>query len=430
MKRARSGARRGRRPRIFMGYIDICGIYRTYERTLRQAGYQVTFVNLGVEHYKGPTPLPWPANFYRWAARRGAAGSTSAVGDRFLLYFSILLMLAWQALCFDLFLFKSGKGMSSSQADIRILRKLGKTIIFTYHGSDSRPSYLTPSTDGAAADSTREKADFLAATRGMANFVIDSPTSAHLQRQRCLLRQVYFNPLPLWRRAEPDPPGFVSRFQGNGVRILHCPSDPALKGSDIIRAGIQSLVQEGFAIDYVEIVGAPNEEVLAHIKLADIAVDEMFSDNYGGVFATECVTVGTPVIVGGYALEALNRAVPVKYRLPTIYTHPGAFLETLRSLLAEPKRLHGLSEQMAVYRDEVFSPGHLSERLTDLWRQEPVGWSFFEPDNIDYFDGAAAKRERVAANIRAVIEQHGEDALCLSATQRDALARKNAVADT
>jgi glycosyltransferase involved in cell wall biosynthesis len=61
------------------------------------------------------------------------------------------------------------------------------------------------------------------------------------------------------------------------TRILHAPSDPFIKGTQVVRAAIKYLKTSGYSIDYVELSGAKHSEVISAIEEVDIVINELYA---------------------------------------------------------------------------------------------------------------------------------------------------------
>ena len=384
---------------------------------LREAGYDAYFLNLGDEHRAMSRREPIIPRIYIYAHRQVISGDSStskihpvlknAIGR---LVTGILLL--WIYVKFDVVIFKSGIGLTQSGRELAWLKRRGKIVVCTYHGSDSRPPYLAPA-GGLSASKLYsvgvQRKRTLTQAGQYANYIIDSPASAHWQPKNCCIRQVIFSPAPL--SAFPDDP--MKAHEGARVRILHCPSNPQLKGTSIIRREIQALVADGHDIDYVEIQGESNERVLEALQTTDLVVDELYSDNYGGILALEALTAGVPVIVCGFAQDVLDQTVPGWARFPTHYCKPEDLGPMIRKLVEDPELRQRSSQISRKFARETLGSKAVAERLVRLVEgRAPEHW-FLDPASIRYSCGAAGSCEEVHSSIRAVLDDYGAEGLLL-----------------
>lgn len=397
--------------------IDICGVYRSLELALREAGYPAYFLNVGNEHRVIARREPIIPRLYIFVRTRVLSNESRKSKLHPVIQNTIGrlitgVLLVWIYINFDVILLKSGLGLTESGNDLAWLRRRGKKIICSFHGSDSRPPYLLPNFDEPVSSlcmrSTQLKRALIHGVQH-ADYVIDSPASAHWQPKICCLRQVIFSPAPLF--AFPATP---KKKQNLGpLRVLHCPSSPELKGTAIIRQEIATLIEGGHDIEFIEIQGQSSERVIEELQRADLVVDELYSDNYGGIFALEAMTAGVPVVVCGFAKKTLDQAVPNWAHAPTNYSRPEELGEVLRRLIENPGLRQELSQKSWEFARKVLGPTAVAERLVRLVEgKAPPDW-FFDPATIRYSCGAAGTCNDIHDSVRAVLDARGADGLLL-----------------
>lgn len=412
-------------PRVFLGLLDICGVYRSLEEGFKTSGIDACFVNVGKEHRQSSVQYNWIVRAYIFASNLNTSVLERPTGTimRLLVllysYYATMLMIVWITFRFDILIFKSGLSFSETKWDMRWFKFIGKKIVVSYHGSDSRPAYLHAKpvnwqgNDEAFFDflnvQSREQKRQTKLASTYADLVVDSPASAHFQSGRVLLRQAIFNPVPNSIIRQKN----NRMVEANAFRILHAPSDASLKGTEIIRNVIEELQLLGFNIDYRELVGVSNSEVLRSIGEADLVIDELYSDNYGGIFALEALAAQTPVIVGGYAHAVLDKFTSPWMRAPTIYIDPCKLKETLVQYLNDPSLLETYRQEAFDYTQNRFSSMATATRLLRAVKNDaPPDW-FFNPDKIDYVLGATAPKEKIIQNIRKMVKINGPSSLQL-----------------
>jgi hypothetical protein len=82
----------------------------------------------------------------------------------------------------------------------------------------------------------------------------------------------------------------------NKPLILHAPSVPEAKGTDVVLTAIKELEQEGLQFDFRFIKNMPNSELLELLSESDIVIDELYSATVGGLSA-EAMATGNAVLV-------------------------------------------------------------------------------------------------------------------------------------
>ena len=336
------------------------------------------------------------------------------------LIWSRLVVIAWISLTADAVVFKSGQSLSASGIDIKLYKACGVRVIFIFHGSDSRPPYLNAFYARRPVELLQnwtvgtEKA--VARLAGMADYVIDNPAGAHFHKdERCVLYQVLGNPIDDERIATSSgaPSGAAPESNKRGLRVLHAPSLAELKGSDLIRACIERLRNEGYPIDYVELSGVSNSAVIAEIRKADLVIDEMYSDIHGATLAMEATACGCPVVVGGYCFDQLEKIVPKEFIPPTITCRPEHLFETVKSLIDEPERLKDYRRRALEFYARVGSARETAKRLLVLIEgKAPKEW-FFNVQENRLVGVVAGPPAAALKNIRSLQEKYGAGALLL-----------------
>lgn len=79
------------------------------------------------------------------------------------------------------------------------------------------------------------------------------------------------------------------------IKILHAPSSPVPKGTQVVRAVIQMLRNDGFEFDYTELSNSPNSQVLEQLHDTHIVINELYAF-MPGVFAIEAMAMSCVVL--------------------------------------------------------------------------------------------------------------------------------------
>jgi len=114
------------------------------------------------------------------------------------------------------------------------------------------------------------------------------------------------------------------------VKIVHAPSSPIYKGTQLIRAAISRLVDEGYKFDYVEIVGKPNKDVLNALREAHIVLNEFYA-LAPGLFGVEAMSSYCTLVTS--ADENIEPDLPSGSNNAWFVTKPYQIYEHLKLLL-------------------------------------------------------------------------------------------------
>ena len=410
----------GRRPRIFLGPIEIAGYYAGLEAGLRELGVDVVGVDLAANPFRYGAPesrlpvvfrlsiraraidrAPRTPRFVRWLAKLAR-------------FFVGILCVAWATVRFDAFVFGFGTSIFGLR-ELPLLRLLGKRIVFVFHGSDARPPYIdgpkvAPDRAPPVADRvamTRQTKTKLARIERYAHAVIAQPAFSHFFEKPVIDWFVVGMP---WRVRSVTAP--AERGPGSTVRILHSPSNPVIKGSPQIRAAVEQLQAEGLDLELVELRDVPNEVVLREIAVCDFVVDQIYSDAPMVGFATEAAAAGKPAIVGGYAWPENHRIL--RGEMPPVEEcAPEEIAAAIRRLATDRDYREDLGRRAQVFV-AGWSAVHVAERmLAVIDGSAPRAW-WFNPNELRYLEGCGLSRADVRASVGDLLAAGGTAALCLS----------------
>jgi hypothetical protein len=408
-------------PRIFLGPCEIAGYYASLETGLRELGIVVRAIDLegnpflygaGSRHYPG---------IVRLARRVGARYRQTAnpfCHAVWMVAHALVntMVLAWAIAHYDVFVFGFGKTFLGTR-ELPLLRRLGKRVIFVFHGSDARPPYI----DGVrmAPDRAMPILDCIALTRKMkasigriergSDVVVAQPAFSHFFERPVV--NFFAIGVP-WR----DPPSLTEdgRHSDHCIRILHSPSDPTVKGSARIREVVDQLKSEGLPLELVELREVPNDVVLREITACDFAIDQIYSDAPMVGFATEAAVAGKPTIVGSYAWPENHRVFGQVPMPPVEECAPEGLFAAVRGLSAEAEKRRSLGLAAQAYVHEYWSRAQIAGRFMTLIEGRAAAEWMFDPRELRYVEGCGLTRDQARANVRAVIEVGGPAALCLS----------------
>ena len=130
---------------------------------------------------------------------------------------------------------------------------------------------------------------------------------------------------------------FVYHVPGNKIpKIVHAPSVPFKKGTDIIEATLASLKNEGVAFELMSVRNMPNDELLQLLSQADILVDEIVY-NGPGTLSFEAMMSGCAV-----ATRYINNS-PQVFCPPVMNINADNIYKQLKTLLTNPQLIKELA---------------------------------------------------------------------------------------
>lgn len=413
--------------RVFIGLTEVAGYFGNLQRGLEELGVETSYLDLSGHpfDYRRPSLMGrWGRESLRLAARADASPGwryrlwRTAWLITFLLQMPVRLgLLAQAAARHDAFVFSTDTFLPRN-LDLPLLRLLRRRIILTFTGTDHRPPYLdgwsgTPGS-GSWAELARATAKVRRRVGTVERFVdeiVALPASSHFHTRPIVdfLRVG----IPFAAPADTDVGAGPSPFRGEGVRVLHSPSNPFGKGTDRIRAAIVELRARGHPIDYFEIVRRPHAEVMTALRHCDFVVDEVFSDTPMAGFATEAATFGKPAVVTGYYAELISEQLPAEAIPPSLFESPERLVDAIERLIVDEAYRRELGERARTFVRENWTPLAVARRyLRIIDGDVPAEWRW-DPARQRYLYGWGMDRDQVAAVVRGLVAAAGRDALGL-----------------
>jgi hypothetical protein len=177
---------------------------------------------------------------------------------------------------------------------------------------------------------------------------------------------------------------------------------------------IQDLQEEGLAIDYVELTGRPNSEVLAELQRCDFVVDELYSDISLAGLGTEAAFFGKPAVVGGYAQQTLQQLAGGSQLPMATYVKPEQAKDMVRRLIVDVRFREECGAAAHRFVHESWAPARMAERFLQIIDGNiPEEW-WVEPAAVTYLHGFGATEETRQKVLREVIAAGGRQSLRLS----------------
>lgn len=401
----------GRRPRrVLLGLTEISGYWGRMEQGLREIGIDAELVTLD------PHPYVYGEEGRRWpllvrALRRVRAGGRLGPLARPVELVLRCLLLVRCVLRYDTFVFGYHATFLQTR-DLWLLRRLGKTVVTVFHGSDERPpwmdGYLGRIGDADLVAATARQVAVVARCDRHSHAVVSNPNSGQLHQRRAAVYHVVGNPVASGRAAVPGRPGTA---RDRTIRFLHAPSDPVAKGSDRVRAAVAAVASEGLAVELTEVQGVTNDALHAAILDVDVVTDQAFGDCPWAMLAAEAATLGRAVIVGGYGHDHL-RAFVGDHWPPALYCHPDHLSDAVRELALDDVRRVGLADAAAAFAPR-WAPAEVARRLLAVIDgTAPDEW-YFEPADITYLWGGGAAATETRRRIGVVARAGGPGMLGL-----------------
>lgn len=288
-----------------------------------------------------------------------------------------------------------------------LLKMFNKKVVVEYNGSDSRPPYC----DGAFHQDitelykeTKEKSRRVRMVEKYA-LAIDNPASSHFHDKAFVSVFSIWNPVDIVNIDNSKLDKTFSDIKKH-VKILHAPSDFEAKGTNYIREIIQQL-SKMYSIEYVELNGVRHEEVIKHLKEADLVVDQVYSDTPLAMFATEACCYGVPVIVSGYFAPYMRESYS-HFMPPTCFCHPDELKDKIEYYICHKEERERLGFNELTFVSQNNSNAVVSRRIFKLFYGDVDKECWVNPMDTDYIMGWGIKRESVRERVKYLYEKFGE----------------------
>lgn len=130
------------------------------------------------------------------------------------------------------------------------------------------------------------------------------------------------------------PPGAID--EQDRIIVVHAPSSPVIKGTQLVRAAVAKLRDEGWDFEYLELQDVTNAEVKTALSRAHIVLNEFFAF-VPGVFAVEAMAAGCAVLTR--AEERFEPQLPPGSDDAWLVTRHFEVEQNLRLLLSDRARI-------------------------------------------------------------------------------------------
>ena len=409
--------------RILVGFVEVAGHFGRLVQGFRSLGQEADFIDLSGNIYSYDAPrnpiliqiLTYLIPSHASIARRKSSFEKLILSLVHILAKIPLFIVA--ILRYEVFIFTMGRGFFASR-DLIILKLFRKRVICVFNGSDSRPPYLS---GFVSLNNTEEELQycyrFLQRITSIvkladknADFIVDHPP------QGLLHSRSYITHFALGMPAATnitDSLNVTCACHNTCVRIVHAPSRPQPKGTYILRSIITELQAEGLPIDWIEIIGKSNSEVLSEISRCDFVVDQVYADTPMAGFAAEAAIHGKPAVVGGYYAPFLYSEFPVEFIPPSIFCLPGDLKAAIREMIINVELREQLGSAAKQFVHERWRPDLVAANYLHLLNQSiPHNW-WFDPRMSRYIDGVGFSKDAARKSVQRFVARFGIKAIDL-----------------
>jgi hypothetical protein len=402
-----------RDPRIFLSLVEIAGYYSSLKDGFEQIGItaETGFVSSHKFNYQ----------INRTSLQKCVIWAIDNISDinqnetkygffkKILFYLvaaTFLILFFFQSLVkFDVFVFGFRKSFLPWHLDLPIIKLFNKRIIFVFHGSDTRKPLLNgvfgnlPVTELAKLEKKQKQS--IAIIEKYADHIITQPAISQCHNRSVINWIIVGMPF-----SKKNIRGVKCGKNEEGYQtvpiILHCPSKPQAKGTEIIRNVIYDLKAEGYRFQYKEIINKSHDEVLAALDECTFVVDQLYSDLHMAGFATEAAFYRKPAIVGGYELDKLSEICGSTYTAPTyqIKPTPSDLKKAIIFFLENPDKCEEMGREAQLFVEKYYNPSVVAKNFLKVLNNDIPDYWIIEPDTFKFDQGCAISAAELSKRMK------------------------------
>lgn len=331
----------------------------------------------------------------------------------------------WIASNVDVIFFCFGRTFGDFRIlELILLKLFGKKIIFTFHGCDARPPYVSATSFGTGTPNEQDLRYIYKRTKKIvrsvriaeffASEILVSPSASLMFRRNVINTTRIGNPVDEKRLLSLNVPAAQRSPNSHPIKILHCPSDEPTKGSKEIKAIVNSIKFKGYNIDYQVLSNVPNSVVLKGIIDADIVLDSLWNESPAGTLPAEAAFFGKPVIIGSYFADSqFNSMYQNKDIPPYAFILPEKFSEELERLVAKENYRKSQGNRLFQYMCKNKNLRAITQNYLKIASGNLESEYYFNPKKINYFNGYGADKKRICIYAQEYINRYGKKNLFL-----------------
>lgn len=404
--------------RILFLPVEVAGYATRMSQGLDELGWDVAALDLTGNPYGYQGGAQQPDGLLGLLSRMARRRATSSRVGRVSLSLA-MLPVRLLAGCFevprqDALVYLYGQPLAWG-LDVLLARRRGIPVVTVYLGSDSRPAFL----DGhyiardvvpwllVAFRAWRASRQVPWMARNSTAVICHAP-SAQFLREPFVDWLAVGMPVRLESEVRKS-----ARIPDGVLRVMHAPSDRVIKGSDAIRRAVDFVRSTGRSVEFTEVSGVSNEEVLARMAGSDLVIDQLYSDTPLSGIACESAAVGTPVLTLGYAGSALEESarrlgIPLGHYLP-----PDEIADAIARAVDDPDWRTSIGEATSSFVTSRWDVAAVAGRFDRVVRGDiPEEW-LVDPHEVGYAMGCGISEASLRTRLEEYVGRFGAGRLRL-----------------
>jgi hypothetical protein len=417
-----------KRIKIFMGMTEIAGYFTRLSDAFQELGVENYFVDIGnnSDNYKKKHKMFTNNIIIKLRKSYSALVLEKNVRhknvSKIKMGIYMILLFVWAITKANTFIFIYGNTFFSripllKHLDLKLLKALNKVIIFVYVGSDSRALYSSAAINYMNASEivkkTKKQSKEIKNIERYASYIVDNPASSHFHTKKFI--NTFNIGMPIDEFVSTD---LIKTKASTTLTILHAPSNPEIKGTEIIRHEISRLKKKGHEFMYVELTGMPNSVIRENLDNCDFVIDELYSDCPLAGFSTEAALAGKAAVIGGYAKGFLEKVISEENMPTSFYSDPKEIEGMVEKLIIGEKAREEAGEKAKSFVKFNWESKIVAQKYLKIINNKfPESW-YYDPYECDYIYGCGVSKEKIKATVTQIVGEYGIEALCLDDKQK------------
>ena len=407
--------------RVFIGKHEVAGYFKSLKIGFDKINVRADFVQLNEHKFYGSNNIKYQYFTRLWRLSwfyRNKTDKKDLIKKSFFIILNELLNFLFvirSVFVYKVFIFSYGETISNRIYEFWLYKLLGKKTIFVFLGSDSRPPYMAAKYINdelevnyeVLSKTTLSQKNKIKRIEKFSDFCINWGPYGQFHEKNFI--NVVNLGLPLNIK-----PVQINDSKHKIVKILHTPSDSAIKGTKYILNALDILKKEGILFDLNLLSNVTNDEVLDAITNCDFIIDCRFSDTPIGMFGAEAALLGKPTIVGGYLHNNIEKYFSdIESIPPALYVHPNKIKQGIKKMIIDHEFRNSVAAKAFDFAKNNYTSRHVALNYMQIINGNfPRNW-WFDPNKIDYFKGSISEK-KLKEIVCRLVKEKGEESLQLS----------------
>jgi len=401
----------------------VAGYYNGLKTGLNQIGIKANLVTVRQNAflYSNDTNKKW--FLYKW---RQTTKTREATPKKHIIkkIISVLhnniyryILLLWVVKNYNVLLFSYGETITNSKIELLIYKLSRKTLVFIFHGSDSRPPYMAAKYANPYLDIdynelkkiTIKQKKKLTKIEKYADYIVNGVVQAQFLENKFIDHKYLGLPIDI----TPTLKFTCCKTRNEKTRILHSPSDSNIKGTITIQRYIMELKEQGHNIDFRLVHNVSNNVVIEEIKQCDFIVDCLYSDSPMGHFGAEGACYGKPAVLGGYFSQQIHNYYNDDEIAPAHYVVPEDLKKGIEDLIVNPELRTEIGISAFNFVSRKYSPNKVAQNYLRIFSGNEEKHWYIDPNRIMYYNGSIPQN-RLKIVVSELINLFGDSVLQLN----------------